>query len=352
MKSFSSFVLEAKADSKLDIKQTNISIDDITDYLVIASKMLSSEAVKVINGVVSSENQFEALEDSKFKSEIDALKKADRIKELPWLLSEEEFKNVINSKKPLDFYVYDLVSEQGRNKLVKKFQPMLHKIAYKYANANGISADDTYSAGLEGFTRALNNYGKKRSEYVRTSSELDNIDLDGIAANESDTVKNIPFASYATAMVSNYILEYLKNEMNLVRRPASDQARERETTGNTSRQAVVSGDTPIGTDSAGNARSKWDSLATEIGSEGTDHDTEIEALWKQIFKLVEDKFGKETTELWYKKNGLNGRKVEKTASSPTEYYKLRNIVKFLTTDKEAKSLLNEIRELMADEDGE
>lgn len=349
MKSFSSFIHETKNSNKviiesstsLTVQQTQIDSAALEKYKQQAIKMLSEDAVSVIN-----ENGSDKFDESKYTSIITKLKKADRIKELPWYLTEAEFNDVVSGARPLDFYAYDLVSEQGRNTMVKKFEPMIHRIAYKYANANGISSEDTYSAALEGFTRALNNYGKKRSEYIRTKSEEANINLDEISKNEND-VKNIPFASYATAMVSNYILEYLKNEMNLVRRPQSDQSRERSETGNTSRERKISGDQSVGTDSDGNERNMWDKLDidSEEGGRSTDDD-DVQKLWQFIYKSVEEKFGKDITELWYKKNGLNGRKQEKTSSSPTDYYKLRNIAKFLMTDKKCKAALDEIRELM------
>lgn len=350
MKSFSSFISENSNSIKnvtehtvSSVKQNQIDKTLLEKYKQQAIKMLSEDAISVIN--VTGGDKFD---ESKHKSIITKLEKADRIKELPWYLSEDEFNDVVSGVRPLDFYAYDLVSEQGRNEMVKKFEPMIRRIAYKYANSNSISSDDTYSAALEGFTRALNNYGKKRSEYVRTKSEEANIDLDEIAKNENN-VRNIPFASYATAMVSNYILEYLKNEMNLVRRPQSDQSRERAKTGNTSMERKVSGDQSIGTDSDGNEKSMWDKLNidTEEGGRSTDDD-DIQALWQFIYKSVEEKFGKEIAELWYSKNGLNGRKQNKTASSPTEYYKLRNIAKFLMTDKKCKAALDEIRELMSE----
>lgn len=364
MKSFSSF-LESKQivkapeavgaaelveSSELDdlsvVKQLSINADELTKYKQQAIKMLSADTVGLINKIGSSNFDESARNDN--KTVIAKLKKAGRLKELPWYLEKKEFDDVVSGSRPLDYYAYDLVSDQGRNAMVKKFEPMLHRAAYKYANANGISSDDTYSAALEGFTRALNNYGKKRSEYVRTSSESANINLDEIAKNEG-AVRNIPFASYATAMVSNYILEYLKNEMNLVRRPQSDQSRERTETGNTSRERKVSGDQGIGKDSDGNERNMWDKLGDEIDAEagGASLDnSDIEKLWQFIFNSVEAKFGEDTAKLWYTKNGLNGHKQEKTASSPTEYYKLRNITKFLLTDKKCKAALDEIRELM------
>lgn len=349
MKRFSTFISEAVNSNGLDVKQSYIKPDDLKKFAEAAGKMLSSTTMGILNHAIADDKDFD-INDTTYKQDISKLKKAHREKELPWLLTEEELSNVINSKKPLDFYAWDLTSEAGRNWLVKKFEPMLHSTAQKYANANGISKDDTFGPALEGFTRALNNYGKKRSEYVRTKSEEANIDLDAIKAKEDDTVRNIPFASYATAMVSNSILDYLKNEMNLVRRPQSDQAKEREETGKISTQAVTHGDASIGKDSEGTERNMWDKLSAEYDSEsenGSDKDAiEIEKMWKEIFKAVEAKFGKEIAELWYTKNGLNGRKQDNKASTSTEYYKLRNIAKFLLTDKKCRGLLDDIRDMM------
>lgn len=350
MKSFSSFISENKQkavqeNKETAVKQSSIDKETIDAFKSQAIKMLSEDAVNVINSTGG--NTFD---ETANKAVVTKLAKAGRIKELPWYLTKEELADVVSGARPLDFYAYDLVSEQGRNAMVSKFQPMIHRIAFKYANANGISSDDTYSAALEGFTRALNNYGKKRSEYVRTKSEEANVDLDKIASQEGNA-RNIPFASYATAMVSNSILDFLKNEMNLVRRPQSDQAKERAATGNISSEKKVSGDAAAGKDKDGNERNMWDKLGDEIDSEAggasLDND-DLQKLWRQIFAAVEDKFGKDVAELWYKKNGLNGRKQENKSSTPTEYYKLRNIAKFLMTDKKCRAALDEIRELMAE----
>lgn len=347
MKSFSEIkratVSEAAA-AQVELKQKSIDADTLKKFAAAGGKMLSEDAARVIK-----DNNGDEFSPAKYTKEISALASAGRVRELPWYLTKEETDDVVNGRRPLDFYVYDLTSERGRNELVRKFEPMLRRISYSYANANGISADDTYSAGLEGFTRALNNYGKSRSEYVRTKSEEEHVDLDKIAASEG-APRNIPFASYATAMVSNFILVYIKDEMSLVRRPQSDQAKERAATGNISKEKKVSGDAYAGTDKDGDARNMWDKLASDISADKIKTpDEEVKALWKTVYDAVEAKFGKEIAELWYKKNGINGRKLDKSTSTPTEYYKLRNISKFLLTDKACRAALDEIREIMAEE---
>lgn len=292
--------------------------------------------------------------DSTIKDKVIELNKAKRIKELPMYLTDKEFNNVLSEARPLDFYVYDLTSEAGRNELVKRFEPMIKKMAHQANSGVGFDFEELYSAGLEGFTYALNNYGKLRSEYVRRSGLK--VDIEKIKQTEIE--KNtkpgqITFASFATAHVINAIKEYISNEMNLVRRPKSNQRAEKSETGQISKERKLSGDASIGNDKDGNQRQMWDKLGDDMdvehGGKSVD-DEEIAELWQMVYKRIENRFAKDKdiVELWYVRNGLNGREQDTKKSAEGKYYKLGLIDKFLVTDPTCKKLLNEIYELSAD----
>lgn len=371
MKSLKNYLIniqEAKSFEMPKVELSKLSVDELAKYIsVCKEKFLSRETLDILDYMKENFTDGKSITnldfinkgwnngelDSKIKNKVIELNKAKRTKELPMYLTDDEFKNVINGYKPLDFYVYDLVSDAARNELVKRFEPMLKKMAYNASKGVGFDYEEFYSAGLEGFTYAMNNYGKLRSEYVRHSGVK--VDIDKF---KQDELKNntkpgqITFASFATAHVANAIKEYESNEMNMVRRPKSNQRAEKAETGQISKERKMSGDAAIGNDSDGNQRQMWDKLADDMdvehGGQSVD-DNDAEKMWQQIYKRVEDKFGKEIVELWYKKNGLNGREKKKVSSSPTEYYKLKLIEKYLVTDPTCKKLLNEIHEIMLDD---
>ena len=371
MKSLSTylkFITEAKEFKMSEVKLSKLTVSDLDKYISITkAKFLSDESMTVLNYMKKHNVKNKDIIDLDFinkqwndgldtgvKQACVALNKAGRIKELPMYLSDSEFSDVITEKRPLDFYVYDLRSEKGKNGIVKAFDGMVHKFAISFSKKGVCTVDDTLSAGYEGLTYAINNYGKLRSEYVRSSDV--NVDTEKMAEMEAELGSKpaqIPFSAFATAHVRNAIIEYVQTLSNLVRRPKSEQNRQKAEQGYVSSQNAMSGDESVGSDSEGNARSRFDVLkGDEVqvdGGKKVDND-DAEELWKQLFKMVEGKFGKEIAELWYTRNGLNGYEQDKSAKlSPTDYYRLNNINKFLTTDKKAFKILSEIRELMQDD---
>lgn len=371
MKSLKNYLIniqEAKNFEMPTVELTKLAVSDLDKYISLCSdKFLSKETIDILHymkdNFVDGKNitHLDFINtgwnngklNSNIKNKVIELNKARRTKELPMYLTDEEFENVITEKRPLDFYVYDLTSEAGRNELVKRFDPMLKKSAYVMSSKVGFDYEELYSAGLEGFTYALNNYGKLRSEYVRRDSIK--IDIEKLKKDELESGSKpaqITFATYATSHVANAINEYVQTEMNMIRRPKSDQRAEKKETGQNTKERKMSGDAAIGNDKEGNQRQMWDKLGDDMGVEHggkSIDDSDAERMWQRIYKRVEDKFGKEITELWYKKNGLNGREKEKVSSSPTEYYKLRLIEKYLVTDPICKKILNEIHEIMLDD---
>lgn len=367
LKQYLTYVNEAKNFEMPAVKLTKLSVDDLHKYISICKeKFLSKETLDILKYM--EDNFAEGKEithldfinsgwdngelSSSIKEKVVALNKAKRTKELPMYLTDNEFKDVINMDRPLDFYVYDLVSQEGRNELVKRFEPMLKNAAYRESSKVGMDYEEMYSAGLEGFTYALNNYGKLRSEYVRQKGLR--VDIEKFKKDEEERgakPAQLPFASYATAQVVNAMNEYQQNEMNLVRRPKSEQRAEKKKTGGNKKQGKVSGDASIGNDKDGNARQMWDKLGDDMDSEagGQSADNrDIKDMWKEIFDRVEKKFGKDIAELWYVKNGLNGREYKKFTASPNDYYKINLIKKYLVTDPVCKKIINELHELMLD----
>lgn len=368
LKNYLSNIVEAKKFEMSSVKLTKLTVADLDKYIErCGRKFLSNETrdiLKYMKDNFTDGKEITNLDfinkgwengelDSKIKDKVIEINKAKRIKELPMYLTDDEFKQVIGEKRPLDFFVYDLNSEQGRNELVKRFEPLLKNAAYKEYQKVGYDYDELYSAGLEGFTYAMNNYGKLRSEYVRTSNNKFDVEAQ-IKKEEEEGInpKNSTFSSFAAAHVSNAINEYIQTEMALIRRPKSNQRAEKKETGSISKERKLSGDSAIGNDKDGNSRTMWDKLGDDMdveqGGQSIDN-SEIEELWKKIYKRIEERFAKDKdiVELWYVKNGLNGRE-QKNVKIEGKYYKLGLIEKYLVTDPVCKKLLNEIYEITVD----
>lgn len=371
MKSLKKYLLniqEAKNFEMPAVKLTKLNVSDLDKFISLCKrKFLSTETLDILKYMKDNFTDGQEITnldfinkgwnngelDSKIKDKVIVLNRAKRTKELPMYLTDDEFNQVITGKRPLDFFVYDFTSEQGRNELVKRFEPMLKNAAYKAAQRVGYDYDELYSAGLEGFTFAINNYGKLRSEYVRTSNIK--FDVEAQKAKEEElglNPQNSTFSSFATGHVSNAINEYIQTEMSLIRRPKSNQRSEKKETGQVSKERKLSGDTAIGNDKDGNSRTMWDKLGDDMGVEHggkSVDDQEIAELWQKVYKRIEDRFAKDKdiVELWYVRNGLNGRE-QKNIKGEGKYYKLGLIDKFLVTDPVCKKLLNEIYEISAD----
>lgn len=371
MKSLSTylkFINEVKEFNMPSVKLSKMTVTDLDKYINIAkSKFLSEETMTVLDYMKKHNVKNKNIEDldfinkewdnnldTKIKQAVIQLNKANRLKELPMYLTDKEFNDVITEKRPLDFYVYDIVSEKGKNAIVKAFDGMVHKFAISYAQKGVCSVDDALGAGYEGLTYAINNYGKLRSEYIRSSDV--NVDTDSMAELEKELgakPSQIPFSAFASSHVRNAIIEYIQTLSNLVRRPKSEQRRQKAEQGYISSQNALSGDEVVGSDSESNARTRFDILkGDEVSVDGgtqVDNDDAVK-LWQKLFKMVEDKFDKEIAELWYERNGLNGREKNKKGSlTQRQYYQLNNINKFLVQDKQAFKILSEIRELMQDD---
>lgn len=367
MKNLSSYIKsinEAKRVELPAVKLTSLTISDLDKFVrLCGSKFLSNDSQLILEYMkkeFADKAEITNLDfinkgwpnnlDSKVKAAVLALMKEGRIKELPMYLTDDEFKDVLNENRPLDFFVYDLVSEQGRNEMVERFKPMISKAVYTYSSKNVINKEDALGAALEGFTVAMNNYGKKRSEYVRTSDVK--VDLEKIMKDEEEKgtkPAQLTFAAYAKSMVNNWLLEFIQDEERLVRVPRNKQAEERKKDGSNKVEYAVRGDASVGSDEEG-GRTMWDKLAPEMDAEDGDtdvNDKDVQGLWKKLFEMVEKKFGKEIAEQWYTLNGLNG--YEKAKVKNPNYYKMNLIKQFITTDPKAKQILNEIHELMLDD---
>lgn len=354
MKKLSQLITEAK--EKLDIQEDSLgyaSAKDIEKYLEICDKFISDETKEICKFLISHNNTYmtelpgadngeNALasfydngvpKEEKYKNlykAIGTLNRKNRLIEVPVFQTKEQFDKILNKEIAPDEVLLDLTSEAGRNKVAKQYEPLVHKIARSFFGKSNLEIDDLISAGYQGLTYAMNNYGKKTDK----------------SKVEDDQIKVYTFTQYASYMIRFAILEDIKNLSQIVRVPISQQNKERKEKGYNTRNNTTSGDETVGNDSDGNSKTMFDYM--DSSSDGEVDKTEQDELMKKIYQKVKDHFDGMTLDIWQAANGLgpyNDEPLKKKdiakkyniVSSNVSYY-LHKVNMYINNDKELKEL--------------
>lgn len=301
-------------------------IDNNSDYVKRFSKGGDNALVDFFNAGVPNEKSLLELYDS-----IKKLNKIDRLLEIPVFLTKEQFDGIVKKEISPDEILLDLTSERGRNEIAKKYTPLVHKIAKTWVGKAALTYDELVSAGFEGLLNAMNTYGKKSNKQAKKEEES------GVEFDMSK-VKSYTFLSYASQMIRNRILGDVQDS-KLVRIPLSAQRKEKEEQGFIAKSNTVSGDQQMGRNKDGEGQTLFDIIGG-MENPGLNVDRqEIDKLWKQICKALEDKFGEKTMDIFYNYFGWGGRKqlsgkemaakygYKSPASITTEVVKVINFIK-------------------------
>lgn len=355
-------------EAKISVQDDSINFipgDKLRQYKEIAKKFLSDDAIYIIDWLIDNNKDYvktlskgkegNALEifyngsvpkDPELKElykHIGKIVKNNRLMEIPVFQTEETFNDILAKKISPDEVIIDLSTERGRNAVAKKYDKLVWKVARSFQGKSNLTLDELYSAGMEGLTNAMNNYGKK--------TERNNV--------EEESIKAYTFLSYAAYMIRMMILADIQNHSHTVRIPVSAQKKEREETGRNTKTTSVSGDAVLGSDSSGNSKTMFDLMGADAGSEdggrGIDGE-DIEQIWKTIFKTLEDKFDERTMDIWYSFNELNGRERMQNKELAKKYdmipsrvtYYLFTVNNYIQNNKKLKDLFGDLRELMAE----
>lgn len=355
--------LNESLEEQLDkVKAPEISLDKDTKLTTTLNEWfknfedaLSADAKTVMNEVHQWTNfkhivkLTEILEKDFSAESLDAIKaliKSGRIREIPLFWTSDEFYDSVKKPRPMDYYVYNLGSKEGREEAAKKFLPICKKqalsLAFKNAghSTHNISESDLYGAAMEGLSNALLNFGRSRDEYVRTSDNKWEADEE----KEYEIVNKGNIVTFISWTVRNSILDYLNDEDKLVRVPRSENARVRQATGANITQVNTSGDDTVGSDD--DARSRFDTMTDDDASSDSEtNKSDYDTIEKELFKLIKNKFGEEALKLWQEKYGLGGvepRDKKKNPYGPNDYYRLKTIEKFVKTSPEALKILKDL----------
>lgn len=365
MKKFSQ-VFEA-AKPKLDIQDDTInyiSVAELKKYLEICDKFISDEAKAVVKYLIdnnanyikelSNDNDENALaafydggvpttNDETLKElykNIGILNKRGRLMEIPTFQTKEQFDAIVSKSESPDQIILDLETQQGRNEIAKRYEPLVHKMAKQFMGKSNLSYDELLSAAYQGLTWAMNGYGKKTKKNVA----------------DMETIVSKTFTQYAAWIIRVAILEDIKHLSQTVRIPLSQQNLEREQTGRNTKNNTISGDKTVSVKGDESGKSLFDYVgATDNATRGIDNE-DAEKLWKALFNKLESHFDKTMMDIYYHSFGLNGyEKMKKkeiadkygVAQSSISYY-LYKVNDYIQTDKKLKALITDIFELMAE----
>lgn len=375
MKQFSQFN-EAKKAEELNIQDDTInyiSSTDLEKYLEITNKYLSEETKEIINWLIVNnetylhdldpkgvaDNALSAFYNRGVPKEEDLkelykcigkVKIADRLIEIPVFQTKEQFENIIDKKVAPDEILLDLKTEAGRNKVVKQYTPLIHKIIRQWIGKSNLGVDDLLSVAYEAITYAMNSFGKRK---VRGE------DGKWIEAPKDDKIVKYSFKSYAAYCIDNIIREEIKHKSHLVRVPASQQSKERKEKGHNTKNYSISGDVSFGQSDNGNNRTLFDILDNgENGMNGYKgiHGEDLDKLWNFVYKKLNDNFKKRDLEIFYSSFGLNGYKkikgkelakkydIGESAITPIK----KKIIRFIRTDKTLWAAFNEILDIVGE----
>lgn len=369
MKKFSQIVIN---ESKQIFAQKDalgiISTARLEKYLHIADKFITDEAKYVCKYMIEHEDWIKEMkkngstnpivdafnspkhnpdQNELFKM-IGKLNKTKSLLEVPTFMTKEQFDGILSKKISPDEVFYDFESKAGRDFIAKKFTPLVHRVAHSWVGKTAFDYDQLVSLAYEGLICAMDAYGKKsKKQQKREENGGEEIDL--------SKYKEYPFISLASQYMKIRIMDSAKNDSRLVRIPVSQQSKERSENGMVAKSNSVSGDQPMGNGKDGEGQSLFD-IVGGIENPGIKIDREeLDKLWDQVCKKLEEKFGQKTMDIFYNyfgfgnKKQLSGKEMAKKygykspASITAEVVK---VINFIKKDKTMFSKFTDIYELM------
>ena len=242
----------------------------------------------------------------------------NNIKLLPQYQSKIEREMIELGKLSKDDLTIDLETQQGRNAAAKIYMPLVYKIVNQYVGKSNLSRQELISAGLQGLTSAMNDWGKNKDD------------------------KKVAFKTYAGFRVKQQILNDINNYSHSLTGFNDYAIKQGWSADAISLDGLLNVDDDF----------KQDRLK-HLGI-SDDKNPDKESAWKPIYKLIENNFKERDVNIFYRVMGLNGYKKEKSkdvakemgwSDSNIRNSVLNKIINFLRKDKRAIEILSEIQDL-------
>lgn len=338
------YISKAELEKYLDVAKAFLSEDsrEIIKYLINHNASYISELSndKEDNALAGFYNYGKANTDElkALKANIKNVNDSGRILEVPVFQTKEQFDAIISRTVAPDEIILDLKTEKGRNAVVKKYEPLIHKICKQFHGKSNLTYEDLLSAANEAMAWALKNYGHVRKDKTD---------------EEADAIKGYTFGQYAAYSIRNVILDNIKNYSQTVRVPISQQQKEKEETGRNTKSNTISGDQFAGGDDDGN-KTIFDFIPDDDDASTALDREDVDKLWKEIYAELEKHFDPKVMDIFYSFNGLNGHeKVAGTKlqakynmSGPQITYYCFSVRKYMMQNKKLADKVKEVYKLM------
>ena len=370
MKKFSQVLIkEAKQMIAQNDAMGIVSTSRLEKYLQLADKFLSDEAKYVCKFLITHEDWVKEMKKNKSTNplvdfynsgkpkdqtfselykNLAKLYKTSSLLEVPTFMTKEQFDAIMSKQLSPDEVFLDFNTDEGKNNIAKKYTPLVHKIARSWIGKTAFDYDQLVSLAYEGLICALDAYGKKsKKQLKREENGGEEIDL--------SKYKEYPFISLASQYMKIRIMDSAKNDSRLVRIPISQQNKERAENGIIAKSNSVSGDQPMGNSKDDEGQSLFD-IVGGIENPGIKIDREeLDKLWAQVCKTLEQKFGEKTMDIFYNYFGFGNKEQISGKEMAAKYgYKspasitaeVTKVINFIKKDKNMFSKFTDIYELM------
>ena len=204
----------------------------------------------------------------------------NNIRLLPQYQTSSERAAFMSGKLEMSDINIDLDSPSGRNACAKLYMSMVHKIVNTYVGKSKLSKPELMSAGLQGFTDAMNDWRKS-----------------------GDDSASVPFKTYAAYRVKQQIL----NDINQLSYTVSTNWYGIQKMG-ASMLSAVSIDGMIGDEDNEFKQDRLDFLGEEPNYNLSKSD---EKNWNELYKFIEATFKQRDVDIFYRYFGLKGHNKEK-----------------------------------------
>ena len=203
----------------------------------------------------------------------------NNIRLLPQYQTSSERAAFMSGKLEMTDITIDLDSSAGRNACAKQYMPMVHKIVNSYVGKSKLSKPELMSAGLQGFTDAMNEWRKSGDE------------------------SSVSFKTYAAYRVKQQIL----NDINQLSYTVSTNWYGVQKMG-ASMLSAVSIDGMIGDEDNEFKQDRLEFLSEEPNYNLTRTE---ESNWNELYKLIESTFPQRDVDVFYRYFGLKCYNKEK-----------------------------------------
>jgi DNA-directed RNA polymerase specialized sigma subunit len=203
----------------------------------------------------------------------------NNIRLLPQYQTSSERAAFMSGKLEMSDINIDLDSPAGRNACAKLYMNMVHKIVNGYVGKSKLSKPELMSAGLQGFTDAMNDWRKSGDE------------------------SSVPFKTYAAYRVKQQIL----NDINQLSYTVSTNWYGVQKMG-ASMLSAVSIDGMIGDEDNEFKQDRLEFLGEEPNYNLSKSD---EKNWNELYKFIEATFKQRDVDIFYRYFGLKGHNKEK-----------------------------------------